>query len=1091
MALQKIPVSVKFTQGLDRSSDEVLTIPTRLQVAKNVEFAAEKSSIQTRNGWLRQITGTTLFAGAPNGAAEAPAATLRRLWKRKTDLAVESDNGLHIAALLDAKWRQVVDSYNRAAVELTGVFHGQGHVVESDIAGTDNVKVIVYTSTEGVGLNGTRVYLMVTRDGTVLRHERISSSSTDAVSPRAVYNSVSQRFYVYWGEQNGAGPGHFVKGLSFTISSLVAGALTATTITSDWTGDGQIDACWHPYTSGGAVFLACPVNATARSLQCFKLAAADGTTISAQANSGTVLATTLTAVRVVPTSLVASSRVGYIAICHASTPANGLGVVVADLDNGAPAAAFTTIAQNPTGKMSVLTDPNNTTNFWLTWEEGTAGSESTRILTTNQRATAFTPTLATTTGFAVASTCLSVGLASDLHVRGRSVYVGTVKYSLEQAAHLEIEIGKTAVAGATHVGNLAVGRGDICARLTFNGAFLRDSTFGGLVKSLWSVNNIGGVSYPAQIPHAVAGSTTTFTTKQRGNGDRIVVQGIDTTPLGLDVAVLTWDTGLNSVEVGESAVLAGACPHFFDGNTLTELGFLCYPEAALVSVTGNNAGGSLADGAYQLVMVYEWVDQQGNKHQSRPSVPVTATVSGGGGNGSITINNLPYLNVTRKQGVVLVVFCTEVNGPIFYRIPVQTGGTPSAYGVANDPATALTGALNTITTLTGINAGEQLYTTGGVLPAGPAPACKHVDVVQRRVWFSGCEEQQILYTEERTQGFFPNTNELYAFETDSELGRVSAIAELDDKVAVFQEKQIGVIVGSGPNRLGQQISFSPILKALSGLGHSWAESNVIAKDTYGIWFRDPERGLRHIGRGLQLTEVPVEDGTMPAGSEVDDLLSSMSGAEKFEGKKQIRFFNGTSVLVWDYENKQWSQFVSASVTNVVHGASLPAFGFFGASLFFLGRVSGEWSVYSEGQSGGGTDQGSTNIVATITTGWLRLGELTGFQRLYSVQVKGQFRSGNSGIVESANGGSLQVFTENNYNVGLDQPGTSSPSFAGAQWLAFAGSDWQLEHKPSVQKGESVRVTVFYTSTGGSRITGISLLVGAKRGMFKTAQSQRF
>jgi hypothetical protein len=373
---------------------------------------------------------------------------------------------------------------------------------------------------------------------------------------------------------------------------------------------------------------------------------------------------------------------------------------------------------------------------------------------------------------------------------------------------------------------------------------------------------------------------------------------------------------------------------------------------------------------------------------------------------------------------------------------------------------------------------------------------------------------------------------------------------------VLQEKRLGAVTGRGPNALGQQNDFSPTLEVFSGVGHSWDESNVVVKDSFGVWFRDPDRGLRHLGRGLQVTEIQIGDTVAPAGSEVDDLEDSFTGAAVWPAKKQIRFFGEASVLVWDYENKQWSQFDSDEVTAISGGVVA-------SNMVFLATVDGTVEVLNE-ESGETLDNESIAIEASLVTAWLRLAELLGFQRVYRAGVLGQYTGdgasqtfeciGTANLfggehtiaidyatnIDAINAGAIadgdtivlegETYTVLSVDSVSDAPVTISiyvdaevplgvapvdftvlkPLDPVAEVSLEVGHDYsdefddpltydviksdtnrtfQFQHHLEKQKCESVRFRITVSSSLGKvRLSGMSLQIGSKRGLFKISGS---
>lgn len=80
--------------------------------------------------------------------------------------------------------------------------------------------------------------------------------------------------------------------------------------------------------------------------------------------------------------------------------------------------------------------------------------------------------------------------------------------------------------------------------------------------------------------------------------------------------------------------LSGGLVTMYDGVNVVEHNFNLFPEN-LLSSTGTTGGGIgpgsalVTSGQLQYVSVYEWLDNQGQLHQSAPSVPISVTVVGG------------------------------------------------------------------------------------------------------------------------------------------------------------------------------------------------------------------------------------------------------------------------------------------------------------------------------------------------------------------------------------------------------------------------------------------------------------------------------
>lgn len=1062
MALLKQNVSIDFTGGLDVKSDEFTVIPGKLTKLRNMQFV-DKNTINTRAGFDLESR-----VAADTYANEKPSTLRRFVTRRNGDVCAESKTGFHKLAKSEtaSRGRQIATSLNRCCAELQGVFHGSGACMESDVAGVETgYKVVIYSTSKGQDINNSQVWFALFHNNRMLRHERLDSSAQNyAWSPRVVYSSADNRFYMYFlSYDNNVGPVVSVRGTSFSTTAWDA-TLTITSIATDhFSNTGNLDACWQPYTSGGAVFLAY-MQSGAIQVRCLKLSKSDGVTISSSVSSGALFGANMSSLRVVPTSLVASSRPGYIVVSRSTNSALGLNTLVADLDNGAPAAYNTTaVAPVPTGKIAVMTDPNNTTNFFAFWEEGTAGTGVTRIAGMSLRATTFSGggTFTSTAGFANTTIRRGVGIQFDPFYVDRTVYIGAFHYSTLQAQHHALEVART-VAGAS-TARIPTDSNDCCARIGLNGGFLYNSTFGGVLVSNYKPEN--------QISHCVLSATGKWLASiLRGGGDRILHNGYDTTPLGVDTLLLDFTSQLNTVHVDDSTVMAGANPQLYDGDTLAELGFENYPEAAEMTATPGAPGVART---FQVCAIYEWVDANGQKHQSAPSVPVTFQDDGSAAPNVNCTVVVPTLRVTRKSNVNIAVFVTENGGSIFYRVfhtTVGIGSTP--FGAPNNPNVDTLSCQFNVTTAS-ITGGELLPTTG--FPAGIAPmaypACKHVELHQDRVVFCGGEDRtEIRYTEERQLGFFPWTNPTFSLQIGQEQGRCGSVKSMDDKLIVIQEKQIGAFLGRGPNRLGADNQFSSLIPVVFNTGQPWARSNVPVKDREGVWFFNGV-GLRHINRGMQLSQ---NERGQDLGSEVDEAtaLNFVVGVS-VNNKQQARFLmeydgsNFFNMLVYDCVFHQWSKFDSPY--DPIYGDAVFVDACFTDTFKMLDNVDDTVLSELKANTVDEFESGNQPINWEWETAFLHMGQVDGYQRVSKLILLG--------VAPGSQGLAVVVTTE-------IQPSTTESGSLGAQAAGYFRGEYQIERQ---------KVSCLKLAAGGQgvwRISNVLLQVGVKKGTYKTATAQR-
>jgi hypothetical protein len=393
-----------------------------------------------------------------------------------------------------------------------------------------------------------------------------------------------------------------------------------------------------------------------------------------------------------------------------------------------------------------------------------------------------------------------------------------------------------------------------------------------------------------------------FVTVYIGTSQNAVLVGSSSTStLNITVPVLRQlsvdtETQLAHEEVLGVTFLSGACPHIFDGLNYFEEGFHHAPEITVNSSGVATLSSSTSPWAlpadtktYTICFTVGWQDAAGNWYESYPSNEATVT-------SSATVRYLPETSLARvptsKRNVTYRMYRT-LGSSTDTTLYLAAVGSASSY-IAVDATLA---------------SGEQLYTSGGVLPNTPAPACRQVSTFQKRLVLSGCGDGSKVHWSKQTQaGYGPEfctDDPTHQTSIPASYGRAVGTMELDDKLAVVAEKAVGVIYGTGPAPTGTQGQYSDFQPIILELGGDWDSPKSIIRSTDGVWFRSPY-GFRLMSRqgGLAIGQ----DGKQ-VGSEVDELASGTAVAVVGSTKQQVRFYQSVgNVLVWDTQWKQWSRF---------------------------------------------------------------------------------------------------------------------------------------------------------------------------------------
>ena len=419
----------------------------------------------------------------------------------------------------------------------------------------------------------------------------------------------------------------------------------------------------------------------------------------------------------------------------------------------------------------------------------------------------------------------------------------------------------------------------------------------------------------------------------------------------------------NSRNLNKTLYSVGGLLLSYDGQHVTEQGFHLFPEGIAQSGTAGS-GGSMSDGTYQYVALYRWVDNQGNVHNSAPSTPISYTVSGGGSAQTVDID-VPTLRVTQKTGTrgecTIELYRTEDNGTIFYKV---TSVSSPEY---NDPTADAVTITDTVSDASLVS-NEILYTTGGVLDNIGAPSCDIVTSHQNRLFIAGLENKnEIRYTKIVRNGEGIAFNEALSIPVDPRGGAITQLASMDANLVVFKRDNLYRIVGDGPSDTGSGATFTDPELIASDVGCVDPNSVVLGpaglyfKSAKGIYLLDRTLSTSYIGAAVEA----YNDETITSAVLIDDV-------------NEIRFStSGGNILVYNYFFNQWS---------VTTGHTLDDALVYDGNYYFItssDTIRKEDSGYKDADA---------FVNSKISTGWIRVGEMQGYQRAYRLGILGEFRS---------------------------------------------------------------------------------------------------
>lgn len=525
---------------------------------------------------------------------------------------------------------------------------------------------------------------------------------------------------------------------------------------------------------------------------------------------------------------------------------------------------------------------------------------------------------------------------------------------------------------------------------------------------------------------------------------------------GVMTAGITLNTAATSAELANTLHLTGGILWSYDGASMVEQNFLLFPDFS--ALPSNTAGTGLGAGTYSYLGVFEWMDAQGQVHQSTPSIPKNVVVVGGAtGQVTMTFCNLWVTNKVSPSiaKVNLAIYRTEANsaGPYYRASSYNPITSDTAFTVTATVATFIDDVPDS--TLIG---NQQLYTSGGEVPNASPPASLALATYKNRVISLNNGGLNWSYSKEIIDGvpveFSPN----FTQQIDERGGAAVGIGVLDDKLVFFKKKGIFVVVGDGPAPSGVGDDYTPGTFVTTDTGAVSAASIVSMPD--GLMFQS-EKGIEILTRRMMSSYIGADVQSYVNGNRVISatLVSSVT---------QVRFLMSSGVtLVYDYFVKdetgvgQWSVYTNQTGVGAVLWQNR-----------YTRAVGNGTTLYDSG-----TDDNGSFIAIGATTSWLSLAGIQGFQRVYKAMILGEWKSAHNLVV-----GISYDFDDTIVQTETISAATSSVPY---QWRILLNR----------QKCESIKFTIndAHTTTNGEslRISGIALEVGAKQGLQKSPQTKTY
>ena len=509
------------------------------------------------------------------------------------------------------------------------------------------------------------------------------------------------------------------------------------------------------------------------------------------------------------------------------------------------------------------------------------------------------------------------------------------------------------------IGTQAIDAAEIAQNLQISGGFL--SHFDGL----YPVEH-NFFLWPDSIEVLYNDDSTVTPTGTTTTGSKVITLLSDASDIapGMTITGTAIPSGTTVVLInGSNLTMSAAATGGHSGETLTIQG-----NIAAAPQSGTDAGPD----TYYYQVIYEWTDNQGNTYMSAPSIPVSVDTTGASGTaGSVTITG-PMLRLTQKifTPVKILIYRWSVKYSIYYQVtsidqPLLNNTSVDSFSFV-DPFPDLDIVGNSI-----------IYTTGGVVEDVNAPATNLMTLADSRLWLVDAEDPNLLwFSKVCIEGVPVEMSDLLTFfvaptiGSEGSTGPITALAPMDGNLILFKENAIYYInlTAGGPDNTGANSQYSQPIFVTSIVGCANQSSIVLTQE--GLMFQS-NKGIWILNRGLGISYV---------GSPVEAFNSSVvTSAAALPSTNRVVFtLNTGQTLMYDYFYQQWGTWVGA-----------PAIG--GTIYQGLHTILNQYGQILQETPGVYLD-GSNPVLLSFLTGWIQLQGISGYQRIYELQLLGQYFS---------------------------------------------------------------------------------------------------
>ena len=347
-------------------------------------------------------------------------------------------------------------------------------------------------------------------------------------------------------------------------------------------------------------------------------------------------------------------------------------------------------------------------------------------------------------------------------------------------------------------------------------------------------------------------------------------------------------TGVAVEQLNGTLLLGGPVALEYDGDQLTETGFLIAPEGVEIEALalGEDGFGAQAfgpAGTYGFRVYYERRNTFGNIIRSAAlEVPSVVTEFGDG----IRLT-VPVPSHTRARDANIVVFATDTDSNVFFR-QVTISPTPGATQEIIELGAPSTGVVT--------NTEIDPFAAGELQPISAVPSSFLLQGLERTWAVSSEDPTRVFYSKLPTERGSVEFNDALFIQFQE---AITGVGILNNQLVAWSRDSTWVVAGQGPDNFGNG-QFSIPVRVTTSLGLT--NPQTLVETPIGHLF-ESQRGIWLLDKRLQPRFI---------GSEVQGFISQdISQATLLPRENQVRFLSKSGrMLVFDYEVSQWSTFTN-------------------------------------------------------------------------------------------------------------------------------------------------------------------------------------